>query len=88
MRLEIYITESCPNCEVARLIAEHARGIAGLEVALIDLDMPGQSVPPHIVAAPTYLLDGKIVSLGNPRREEVLSRLCGELRQQREEKAR
>ncbi len=84
MQLEIYITNQCTNCEEALLIAERARGIAGLEVAVIDLDQPGQHVPPRVVAVPTYLLNGRIVSLGNPKREEFL----GELRQLSEEEAR
>ncbi len=84
MQLEIYITNQCTNCVEALLIAERARGIAGLEVAVIDLDQPGQHVPPRVVAVPTYLLDGRIVSLGNPKREEFL----GELRQLSEEEAR
>ncbi len=84
MQLEIYITNQCTNCVEALLIAERARGIAGLEVAVIDLDRPGQHVPPRVVAVPTYLLDGRIVSLGNPKREEFL----GELRQLSEEEAR
>ena len=84
MQLEIYITNQCTNCVEALLIAERARGIAGLEVAVIDLDQPGQHVPPRVVAVPTYLLNGRIVSLGNPKREEFLS----ELRQLGEEEAR
>ncbi len=87
MRLEIYIAHACANCEEALLIAERARGIAGLEVAVNDLDEPGQNVPPGVVAVPTYLLNGKVVSLGNPAREEFLARLHTELQRQVEEKA-
>lgn len=75
MRLEIYIANQCTNCEEALLIAERACGIAGLEVAVIDLDKTGQHVPTHVVAVPTYLLDGQVVSLGNPVREAFLARL-------------
>jgi len=75
MHLEIYITTQCTNCGEALLIAERARGIAGLEVAVIDLDQPGQSAPPRVFAVPTYLLDGQVVSLGNPVREAFLARL-------------
>ena len=75
MRLEIYIANQCTNCEEALLIAERACGIAGLEVAVIDLDKTGQNVPTNVVAVPTYLLDGQVVSLGNPVREAFLARL-------------
>ncbi len=61
MRLEIYIANQCTNCEEALLIAERACGIAGLEVAVIDLDKPGQNVPTHVVAVPTYLLNGRVI---------------------------
>ena len=87
MRLEIYVAHECTNCEEALLIAERARGIAGLEVAVIDLDKPGQNVPQRVFAVPTYLLNGKVVSLGNPAREEFLARLRTELQRQIEEKA-
>src|SRR5437870_1552060 len=87
MRLEIYVAHECSNCEEALLIAERARGIAGLEVAVIDLDEPGRNVPLGVVAVPTYLLNGRVVSLGNPAREEFLARLRSEVRRQIEEKA-
>ena len=87
MRLEIYIAHECANCQEALLIAERARGIAGLEVEVIDLDKPGQNVPPGVVAVPTYLLNGRVVSLGNPGREEFLTLLRTELQRQIEEKA-
>jgi predicted thioredoxin/glutaredoxin len=80
MRLEIYVAHECTNCEEALLIAERVRGIAGLEVAVIDLDEPGQIVLPGVVAVPTYLLNGRVVSLGNPAREEFLTLLRTELR--------
>ena len=88
MRLEIYIANQCTNCEEALLIAERACGIAGLEVAVIDLDKPRQNVPTHVVAVPTYMLDGRVVSLGNPEREKFLARLRTALQRQIEEENR
>ena len=87
MHLDIYITNVCTNCGEALLLAERARTIAGLKVAVIHLDEPGQSIPPHIVAVPTYMLDGKVVSLGNPEREMFLSMLRTNLEQQIKEEA-
>jgi hypothetical protein len=75
MQLEIYITNECANCVEALLIADQARSITGLEVAVIDLEQGGQKVLSRVVAAPTYLLNGRIVSLGNPKHEEFLSEL-------------
>jgi hypothetical protein len=76
--LEIYVSQHCWNCEEALLIAEQARHIPGITVQVIDLDQKGNEPPPRILAVPTYVLNGKIVSLGNPAREEFLSQLSQE----------
>ena len=88
MHLEIYISDQCPNCREAVLIAEQARSISGLEVTVVNLDEPGQFVPPQVFATPTYVLDGVVVSLGNPERSAFLARLCAELARGSEEKIR
>lgn len=75
MRLEIYVGHHCVNCEEALTIAEQARTIEGIEVVVVDLDQPGQHIPSRVVAVPTYMLDGKVVSLGNPARDAFLARL-------------
>ncbi len=87
MQLDIYVTDQCANCEEALLLAERARTIAGLHIAIINLDQPGQRIPPRVVAVPTYVLNGRVVSLGNPKREEFLAMLRTELQQQIEEAA-
>ena|SRR2546426_496742 len=88
MHLDIYITTVCTNCGEALLIAERARTIAGLHVSVVNLDQPGQRIPPHVGAVPTYVLDGNVVSLGNPERETFLAMLRTELQQQLKEEAR
>jgi predicted thioredoxin/glutaredoxin len=88
MHLDIYFTNQCANCGEALLLAERARTIAGLKVTVINLDQPGQSIPPRVFAVPTYLLNGKVVSLGNPERDKFLAMLRTELQRQIEEKAR
>ena len=88
MHLEIYITRQCANCGEALLIAERARTIAGVNVAVIHLDQPGQRIPPRVVAIQTCLLNGRVVSLGNPEREQFLAMLRTGLQRQIEEAAR
>jgi predicted thioredoxin/glutaredoxin len=87
LHLDIYVTNACTNCVEALLIAERAQSIAGLDVSVVNLDQPGQSIPPNVVAVPTYVLDGKVVSLGNPEREKFLTMLRTELQQQIKEEA-
>ena len=88
MHLEIYITDHCANCQEALLIAEQAGGIAGLEVTVVNLDAPGQRVPPQVFATPTYVLNGLVVSLGNPERDGFLAGLRAELAHRSEERAK
>ncbi|GHO72226.1 hypothetical protein KSC_111180 [Ktedonobacter sp. SOSP1-52] len=57
---------SASVCREAVLIVQEARSIAGLEVTVVNLDAPGQRVPLQVFATPTYILDGLVVSLGNP----------------------
>jgi hypothetical protein len=76
MRLEIYIADHCSNCAEALRLAELARQVPGVEVRVINLDTTTEPVPTRVVAVPTYLLDGRVVSLGNPSRAELL-RLLG-----------
>jgi hypothetical protein len=75
LRLEIYVGQHCWNCEEALQIAELARHIPGIDVQVIDLDQPDIAPPPRIFAVPTYVVGGKVVSLGNPAREAFLDAL-------------
>lgn len=58
MHLEIYMSNQCANCQEAALIAEATRSITGLVVTVINLDEPGQDIPPQVYATPTYVLNG------------------------------
>lgn len=68
--LEVYVKEECWSCaESRRIVAEVAHQFPGLGIKLIDIN--GSSRPQHIFAAPTYVLDGRIISLGNPYRDDL-----------------
>lgn len=84
MHLEIYVSCHCSNCDEALAIASEARDIPGIEVNVINLDNVNDSPPPGIVAVPTYRLDGRIVSLGNPDRRLFIDRLMHEGEETRE----
>ena len=76
-RLEVYVAPDCAGCETARGLAAivRARGLPGVEVRLIDLGEQGAVRPAAVFAVPTYLLDGRVLSLGNPEPEWLLARL-------------
>lgn len=77
MHLEIYIADHCDNCHEALRLAELARTIHGVEVHVINLDTTTEAIPARVVATPMYLLDGRVVSMGNPYPDDLL-RLLGQ----------
>jgi hypothetical protein len=75
-RLDVYVSSHCPNCgEARRMAAEAAAIYATLVVRIIDLDTNEAMRPEYVVAAPTYVLNGRVISLGNPYPDELLARL-------------
>ena len=76
-QLAIYVLLDCPGCDTARRLAAAAREAApDLDVRLIDLGAPDVVRPPAVFAVPTYLLDGRVISLGNPEPAWLLARLA------------
>ena len=75
--LEIYVAGNCFGCATAREMAAclRARTRPDLDVRLIDLAAPGAVRPPAVFAVPTYLLDGRVLSLGNPEAAWLRDRL-------------
>ena len=76
--LDVYVAPACAGCETARRLAAALRALAlpGVEVRLIDLSEPGVVRPPAVFAVPTYLLDGRVLSLGNPDDAWLLDQLA------------
>ena len=75
-RLEVYVSRQCLNCdEAVRLAEEAAARYPNVVVCVVDLDLIGSPPPDPVVAVPTYLLNGRVVSLGNPYPEELFARL-------------
>ena len=77
-RLQVVVDRTCVGCETARRLAIQVRsaGLPGIDVDVIDLDEPGAVRPGAVFAVPTYLLDGRILSLGNPEPAWLLARLA------------
>ncbi len=73
--LQIVVSRDCAICEESRSIAVQMRGMFPLlQVDIIELD-GGRSIPDGVVATPTYLLDGTVVSLGNPRPKDLIKKI-------------
>jgi hypothetical protein len=75
VRLEIFITDDCWSCEESRRIAAETQArFKDVEITLVDL--LSDERPANVFAAPTYVLNGRVISLGNPRREELWAQLA------------
>ncbi len=72
--LEIYVAPNCFGCDTARGLAGTLRALGWphLDVRLLDLSDPDVVIPPTVFAMPTYVLDGRVISLGNPEEEWLL----------------
>ena len=76
--LRIYIGKHCWSCEEAvRLAKEVRKEFAALNVELIDLDAEGSVNVDDVFSTPTYVLDGRTISLGNPTAEELFAKVSG-----------
>lgn len=69
-QLDVYISDGCWNCGESRRIAAEMRfQFPSVRIQVHDLET---SEPPTTVfAVPTYVLDGKVLFMGNPSRDEL-----------------
>lgn len=73
-KLQIYISEDCWSCEEThRIVADIAPQFPTVAVEMIDTaETP---LPESVFAVPTYVLDGRVIFLGNPTRDELSYKL-------------
>jgi hypothetical protein len=69
MVLEIFVGPCCtPSVEARAVAGDIQAQFPWLQVELVEVD-GRRELPERVVATPTYLLDGKVIALGNPRRD-------------------
>lgn len=72
IELEIYVASHCPICEYALEVSEMIRQrFPAVNVHLKRIDEVGVSLPETVFATPTYLLNGRVWSLGNPSLQQI-----------------
>ncbi len=77
--LDVYVSRGCTNCRFARAqAARTAEAFPAVRVRVLELD-DGIELPDNVFATPTYLLEGQVLSLGNPDEEELFTRLTAAL---------
>jgi len=78
--LRIYIGKHCWSCEEAVRLADEIRGrLSKLDVELIDLDAEGSVNYDDVFSTPTYVLNGRTISVGNPSPEELFAKVSASL---------
>jgi|GEM_PF-1596075 len=71
-QVTIYVTSHCLNCAYAYEVAAFIRReFPQVAVRIIDLADAQEPAPAVVFATPTYLLDGRVWSLGNPSLQQV-----------------
>lgn len=74
--VDIFVAEHCFVCEYAHEIAELIESdFTDVRLRVIDIDKTDEAIPDAVFATPTYLLNGRVWSLGNPSPEQVRERL-------------
>ncbi len=77
MLLEIYVQEGCFACRRSFELAERARAaFPEMQVDVVDFTSTEGVYRSQVAATPTYILDGEIISLGNPSPAELEARLA------------
>jgi hypothetical protein len=72
--LKVFVEPRCESCERAlRLASEIGGRFPALAVEVVDLSRPGVERPDYVFAVPTFVLNDRVFSLGNPRRSRLLA---------------
>ncbi len=76
IEIVIYVSPHCANCDYAYVVAEQvAREFSQVDVRFVNMAAPEEPVPESVFATPTYLLNGRVWSLGNPSEDDVRAAL-------------
>jgi glutaredoxin len=76
--LRVYIARHCPVCREALGLVEKIRvRFSRLDIQIIDLEAERAKNVDSVFSVPTYVLDGRTLSLGNPEAEVLEQKLMG-----------
>lgn len=73
--LSVYVADGCWGCEESVKIADELRDEFP-DVAVDVIDAEPDELPDEVFAVPTWLLNGRVISLGNPTRQQLRERLA------------
>ena len=71
--LVIYVSQHCSVCRYAFEVADNIRvRFPDVDLRIVDLETTSETIPESVFATPTYLLNGRVWSLGNPSPAQVV----------------
>jgi len=71
VKLQVFVKTDCDVCSRARKLAKHAdEQFPNLEVDIVDMNET-QPDRDDVFAVPTFVLEGRVLSLGNPQESEL-----------------
>lgn len=71
VELQIYVETGCVQCERAVQIGQEVEsGYSDLAVNVIDIS-DEENRPDDVFAVPTFMLNGRVISLGNPQESQL-----------------
>ena len=72
---ELHVYVAAGSCDEARrIVAELAPRLPDVSIELRDLS--DERRPGSVFAVPTYVLDGRVVYMGNPTEQELMQKLA------------
>jgi len=70
--LKIFVAETCPGCvEALDTAARIKQNYPNIVVQVVNMDSPTATIPEEVFATPTYMLNNRVVSLGNPGPDDI-----------------
>jgi hypothetical protein len=74
--LRVYVSAACVTCVTAYERIAQVRQLRSLQpIEVVDLDQVGAERSPSVFGTPTYCLDERVISLGNPSLAALLAEL-------------
>lgn len=71
VKLQVFVKPDCELCNRARQLAKDAdKQFPNLEVDIVDLNQT-QPDRDDVFAVPTFVLEGRVLSLGNPQESDL-----------------
>lgn len=80
LNLQVFIANHCQTCDyIEPLLAELRQNCPLVRVEIVNLSGPSSQRPTAVFATPTYMLNGRVISLGNPSLGDLLAQIEKEL---------